>query len=259
MKLLAILALLLTLTACSGNGEVPAELAESPTETKEAIPAELLFGGEVITLTAADGVEIIAELLLVEGAAPRGGVVLTHMLGQQRGDWEPLVELLITHGFDVIAVDLRGHGQSAGELSFRDFDTADWLACVGDISAAIEPLALNAREYSIFLIGGSIGANLSLLTAAEDGRVDGVVLLSPGLDYRGVEPLTVAYKYLSRPVMLVAAEDDPYSKEAVKELDCKLTNASTIIYPSGGHGTNLLTSRPELSETLIDWLVSQLN
>ena len=248
MKSLAIFVLLLTLTACSGNDEAT-----------EAASPEPLFGGEVTILTAEDGVQVTAEILLVEGAASRGGVVLTHMLGQQRGDWEPLIEELITHGFDVIALDLRGHGQSTGDLDFMEFSTADWLACVGDVSAAIEPMALNAREYSLFLIGGSIGANLSLLTAAEDSRIDGVVLLSPGLDYRGVEPLTVVDDYNPRPVMLVAAEDDPYSQESVEELAEELTNSELIIYPDGGHGTQLLTSQPELLETLTDWLASQIN
>jgi len=45
----------------------------------------------------------------------------------------------------------------------------------------------------------------------------------------------------------------------VEELDRGLTNSKLVIYPDGGHGTQLLTSQPELLETLTDWLASQIN
>ena len=41
-------------------------------------------------------------------------------------------------------------------------------------------------ETNTAIIGASIGANMALVTAANEAEIDTVVLLSPGLDYFGV-------------------------------------------------------------------------
>ena len=263
MPILLFVFVLVAFGACSGeegpgtaDGTVET-VTDGPVEGGDAPPAVL--GGSVVQRVASDGVTVTLEFLGVEGSPPRGGVVLVHMLGRTRADWEPLTETLIGKGLDVVALDLRGHGQSAlGGLDYKNFDTDEWLGCANDIRAALDYLAEQVSG-KYFLIGASIGANLALIEAADDARVAGVVMLSPGSDYHGVKPGASAKDYGERPALLVAAEDDDYSAKSVGTLGELLFHPELKIYPSGGHGTYLFGSRPEVRALIADWLERQFS
>jgi len=256
MPVLLFVFVLVAFGACSGEegpGESNVAVGNAGTEGADSSPPPAVLGGSVVQKVASDGVTVTLEFLNVEGAAPRGGVVLVHMLGRSRADWEPLVETLVSKGLDVVALDLRGHGQSADGLDYGDFDTGEWLGCANDIRAALDYLAEQVSG-KYFLIGASIGANLVLIEAAADPRVAGVVLLSPGSDYHGVKPGEYAEGYGDRPALLVAAGDDAYSEKSVGALGELLADPELKVYPSGGHGTYLFGSRPEVRALIADWL-----
>lgn len=256
--------LALALSACSSNGDETDSAVDDGTAEVEAVeqeppaePPEPVWGGETTYLRSGDGTPVAAEWLSVEGAEPRGTVILIHMLGQERSDWSPLVQPLVESGFDVVGVDLRGHGQSKLNGSYADFTQEQWRAARADVRAALD-YAIPDKPDPYFVCGASIGANLAFLEVAGDNRSAGVILLSPGKDYRGVRPAEGLEEYDDRPVLLVAAEDDAFSAQTVRELAADLTNARVEVYPDGGHGTRLLSSRPEVRELIIDWLVQRL-
>lgn len=88
-------------------------------------------------------------------------------------------------GFSVIAIDLRGHGASEG--NWRSFSPREFNAVVLDVKAAKDYLiSRGVKPGRMGIVGASIGANIALRYAAEDGEIKTVVLLSPGLNYRGV-------------------------------------------------------------------------
>jgi pimeloyl-ACP methyl ester carboxylesterase len=84
-------------------------------------------------------------------------VVLLHPLRMQLEYFAPLIDQLDTTRFDVIAVDLPGHGESAAPAV--DY-TADYF--MGTIGALLVHLGL--REP--VLVGESIGATIALALAA---------------------------------------------------------------------------------------------
>lgn len=76
-------------------------------------------------------------------------------------------------GYAVLAIDLRGHGQTGGSIDWPQVDDdlpRVWAYLTGRDD--VDP----ARTA---IIGASIGANLALRTAANLPQVRGVVLLSP--------------------------------------------------------------------------------
>ena len=76
-------------------------------ETVGAPPA----GFEAITLTTDDQVELAGWYKPpLNGAA----IILIHGAGGSREGMRPYAELLARHGYGVLALDLRGHGASAG-------------------------------------------------------------------------------------------------------------------------------------------------
>lgn len=182
------------------------------------------------------------------GVANAPGVVLLHMLGRQRSDWEAFAGQLQEAGYGVIAIDLRGHGESEGE---RDFS-----AMTKD--AAIAAKFLRAREEidpgRLAIIGASVGANIALNYAAEDPGILGAVLLSPGLDYRGVTTEDALKRYGDRLLLIVASEEDSYAASSSETLAAEAANAELVMLSDQGHGTRMLNEESGLEQTILDWL-----
>src|SRR5437899_5675195 len=65
-----------------------------------------------ISLTAADGTTLKASYFAA--AKPGPGVLLLHQCNQQRKSWDVLAERLASSGINVLTVDYRGFGESAG-------------------------------------------------------------------------------------------------------------------------------------------------
>ena len=265
------LILLLALVGCGGVTEtLPATVEATPDAseavvvltqpveppvTKPTAAANLAAGfAEVMTITAADGLPIQATLLtpLTSGAEP--GVILLHMLGDDRTVWGEvgLTADLVAAGYAVLVMDMRGHGETGG--------AQDWALAADDLGRAWDAFAaletVDAARTAV--VGASIGANMALRLGADRTDVAAVALLSPGLDYRGVTTADQATSYGDRPLLLIAAEDDAYSADSVRALAEAADGATVHIFERAGHGTNMFAAAPELADLIISWLNEQL-
>jgi pimeloyl-ACP methyl ester carboxylesterase len=174
-----------------------------------AAPAVREDGGVDVTLTTADGVKLAATHWAGPAANERC-VVLVHQYGSTREEWAPLIERLRKQ-YEILAFDLRGHGGStrgpAGELSWRRMHEKDWEAAVLDVAAAAGWLGERGfRPEDCAYLGSSIGSSLVLLYVAERAPTAGIVMLSPGLAYRGLV-ISDAAKRLTGPRMVVTSEE----------------------------------------------------
>ena len=98
-------------------------------------------------------------------------VLLLHPLRTQLDYFRPLLEQLDTTRFEVIAVDLPGHGESSAPTV--DY-TADYF------TAATEQFLEVCELRDVTVVGESIGASIALALAARDNpRVSRVFALNP--------------------------------------------------------------------------------
>lgn len=230
--------------------------------------------GLLLTLGAALWSRAAAEDMQVEtgdGVVIRGSyyapssssapaLLLTHMLRKNRESWADFARFAQERGFAVLAIDLRGHGQSTqsekGPIGESSFVEADFAAMKLDVAAAVQWLRSRPEiaPRSISLVGASIGANVALNYAAEDSLIVAVALISPGETYRGVKAGPALQAYGPRAILMAAAEDDNYSLVSVRKLESLATGATTVqIFPKGGHGTYLLESQPELRGMILEF------
>jgi len=109
-------------------------------------------------------------------------VILSHGGGQTRHAWGRSAHVLAQHGFRAIALDLRGHGDSAWSVS--------GLYPIEDYAEDLR-LIMTALGRPAILVGASLGGMASLLAAADPPPVGvaGVCLVdvSPHLLPEGVE------------------------------------------------------------------------
>ncbi len=208
-----------------------------------------------VGLVTADGISI-AGTYYEPARRPAPMVLLLHMPTRSRADWATVGRRFADGGVGALAIDLRGHGESASgspgdtlESSLRDVEAA--LAWLGG-----RPEAVPGR---IGLVGASAGANLAALAAAADTSVQAVVLLSVTLDFRGLRTAAAMQKLGSRPALLIASREDGYAARSARELSTKPPGVRDVwVLEEAGHGAVMLVRQPELVSTMVDWLSARL-
>lgn len=206
-----------------------------------------------------DGFAIAATVYTPEAAAPPG-LILVHRLGKDRSSWEAFARRARDRGYMVIAIDLRGHGMSTQQngkrRSYEAIRAKEWPAAVQDLQAAKQALLkAGANPANLIVLGESMGGNLALNFAADDPQIQGVILLSPGMQYQGVDAEAPVTRMTTRPVLLMAGERDAYaasSSAKLKELAPGFCDLH--LYGSSAHGTDLFAIADEPMEQVFAWL-----
>lgn len=224
---------------------------EAPSPVVTAFPATV----KDVTIPGAEGLAIQATLSLPAGTPPFPGVILLHMLGSNRQVWADngFSQLLADNGYAVLAVDMRGHGETGGS---RDWDLAEQdLRMVWQWFTGLDEV----DETNTAVIGASIGSNMALITGANIPEIKTAILLSPGLDYRGVTTEDALQRYGQRPLLIAASQEDSYAASSSETLADKAAgDAKLIMFNGAGHGTNMFGPQPDLAPTLLDWLEERL-
>ncbi len=198
------------------------------------------------TFTAPDGAQL-AVTYYPPIVRPAPAVLLLHMLGRSKTDWDSFARNLQKQGYAVMAMDLRGHGASAGPVDWTKADD-DTLAAWGTLTARPE---VDVNRTAI--VGASIGSNLALIAGAAEPRIKAVVALSPGEDYHGLKPGDTIANFGERPILLAASADDSYSFDTIQQLAPKALAAEKKEFTNAGHGTAMFVE-PTLEPSLIEWL-----
>ncbi len=115
-------------------------------------------GFEEVTLTTADGVTLAGWY-----RPPDNGVaiVLLHGAGGSRESVRPYAAFLAQQGFGILALDLRGHGESGGKTNKLGWQGSE------DVGAAVSFLTTQADVQIIGGLGLSMGGEVLLGAAAD--------------------------------------------------------------------------------------------
>jgi pimeloyl-ACP methyl ester carboxylesterase len=223
--------------------------------------------GQKVSFLTDDGVLIVGTYYAPASFnETTNAIILLHMFGRDRNDWNAFASDLrnSTNGYAVLSIDLRGHGESINQngktIPFQSFTPPDFNNMVLDVKAAKHFLAAqkNIDPNNIAIVGASIGANVGLKYAASDPSVKAVVLLSPGLNYKGIATAAAITGY-KNPIYIAAAGKDPIAGSDPQAL-CSMINCAyhlKIYQDSSSHGTNMFLDKslnPPLNKLVISWL-----
>ena len=127
-------------------------------------------------LETSDGVEMATRIWPATDQA-RAVVVVAHGLTANKDEHRvvSLSAALQRQGFEVIAYDSRGHGQSGGQCTLGDLERHDVAAVVA---------WARTRNSRVVLVGASMGAVAVLSYAATAHDLSGVVAVSSPREWR---------------------------------------------------------------------------
>jgi alpha-beta hydrolase superfamily lysophospholipase len=122
------------------------------------------------------GVQLKGWRFAAEGPVKRGTVVYLHGMGDSRRSSLYIADHFVPAGYDVLAYDSRGHGESGGEAcTFGVYEKQDLARVLSGIVAR-----------PIVLLGSSLGAAVALQAAAQSSDVAAVISVSVFSDLRRV-------------------------------------------------------------------------
>ncbi len=180
-------------------------------------------------------------------------ILLVHKLDGNKESWQGLATAAQKAGYAVLAIDMRGHGESDGgkfhDQMVQDLDTAlNWMADRPEI-----------KGDSLGIVGASLGANLALQGGSRNPKVKSVVMLSPGLDYEGVTTVDALATYGQRAAMFVATENDTYAADSAQNLNSRALGQHQIqIYPGSQQGIDIFQAQVGLTPMVLAWFSSTL-
>lgn len=184
---------------------------------------------EKISLKTEDGVNIKGNFY---DSNNKKSILLLHQFSRDKDSWNNLINVLLTT-HSILAIDLRGHGESEG--NYEEFDENDFKRMSFDVQAGIKFLEERGFEHEkMNIIGSSIGANLAQNYAAEN-KVNRAILLSPGLNFKGIELIVK-----NTPSLIICSRDDVYSYQSVKKIESECDKIKCAYLDNRGHGVDML-------------------
>ncbi len=199
----------------------------------------------------------------------QAAIIVVHGRNSNRADDEvglpEISKALVERGYNVLAFDLRGHGESGGDrLSFGPWE-------IGDLLGAVDYVKLQGiQPRRIGVLGISMGAATALLAAADSDEIQAVVADSAyaniseviqaefpkasglpgfftpgamqmgrllGIDLEAAAPERVVSKIAPRPVLLTQGEEDELipPSHAERLLRAAGANAQLWLVPGAKH------------------------
>lgn len=131
-----------------------------------------------VSFTGAGGVALYGQRWRPVDGAPRAVLVIHHGLADHGGRYAELALRLARAGVAVWALDMRGHGRSAGPRA----STPSIDASLDDLDAFVRTVRAAEPDRPMFLLGHSFGGLVTALyTIERQPAVAGVVLSAPAL------------------------------------------------------------------------------
>ncbi len=258
---LALLAALSLVVGCGPDGK-RVTVIHVEDETVGPV-APTVPGAEELTFAAADGVTIHGSYWAPDRATA-ACVVFAHQLSSTRAEYVPVIARLKGQAH-LYAIDLRGHGASTqgpdGAQSWKGFTAEDWLKLEVDLAGALDAVRGKGAGEACVVVGASIGSSASLrLAGASPERVAGVVLLSPGLAYRGLATPDAA-RATRAPVLIVHSQESG-AVDAATALANVLRDTPTpvdvIADPGAAHGMKIVAGDPAILDRVVAFIAARL-
>ena len=219
-----------------------------------------------------DGFNIVATFTYpkVKGQNEFPTVVLLHSLGYNSQWWSDLPSELLAKGYAVLAIDLRGHGESVynkklTKISWKNMKNSAYAKYPDDILAVISAIKDENTKKVFFnnwaIVGADIGASAGVIVA-DKYKVDPktIVMISPVVKTKDIYiPVNLAHLE-NVDILSISGTDDYDSMEAATYLSRFAQNEFvTLVSESKSTGMLMIKNDPGLAKFIAEWIFEYLN
>lgn len=213
---------------------------------------------EEATLLTEDGVRLAATRYPVAADAPPALIVVAGP-GESRADWAPLATAIQRAGYMTLAIDPRGQGESRrgpdgpGATSIGE---ESWRAAAADFAAAHRALLDNGADpENIALAAAGAQTVLALAYARANPAVQGVILVSPELEFRDLDAAALIRDLADRPILIQFATGDTYAAAAGRRLNERAEGFTELReYQGAAHGAGVYAVSENARQQVLLWL-----
>ncbi|MEN8189053.1 MAG: alpha/beta fold hydrolase [Thermodesulfobacteriota bacterium] len=227
------------------------------------------IGGQRLELTSSDNHPLIGEMSLPGKKDIGAAVILLPMYRHTRQSYQPLLSHLTRNGFTVLAMDLRGHGESRlaadgsdDEQRVIDRDPSIFNEMYRDVEAASQYLARTTGipQQRQLIIGASVGCSVAVHSVSKDViRPAGVVLLTPGENYLGVPTLEHVTTWPGTPLLILSSrEEQQRGADAIYEALGDNGAELHLFDKTNIHGTRMFGQVGGVEQLIVDWLAAKI-
>lgn len=236
--------LILLMSIILGTIPIVAQEDSQPETTPEPLP----IAPQIITIDAADGLDLVADFYLIDPARPT--IILLHEIYEDRHSWDSLLLPLLANGYNILAPDIRGGwGETRGAIN--------WFDAVEDMSAWFTWLQTEAgvNPEAIHTLGSSMGSTLAIVGCGNDELCRSAIAISPGWNYYRI---SVADSVTTRPILAIYAQRDRWPALGIPQMqEVAPDTLSVIEYEGNAHGMDLYEQEQEtIVVHIIEWLNS---
>ena len=209
----------------------------TPTPTIPDVPSRMVF------FQTSDHVKL-GGLLYGQGKAV---VICSHELRTTKVIWSVsgIPQRLATRGYEVLAYDFRGNGDSQGQ--------PDVSQIAVDLNAAVT-FARQQGATKIVLLGSSMGGTATLKVASGT-RVDAVISLSAPQNF-SITLSNADIKAISAPKLFINSENDDYASDTMHMYEAANAPKEIHMYPGAAHGTSIFDTdnATDLTQRILDFV-----
>ena len=231
-----------------------------------------------VSFSSIDSVEVSALFGTAQADGLLPVVILLHDLGGNKSDWlndTDTYVALLERGYAVLAIDMRGHGQTPLPDARQVLELIDLELSFFDVHAALVWLQSQSKVdvSRIAVVGTGSGGNVAYVSS---GRMPELiktgVSLSPGLwGAASLEPLVIGAglePFAPRSMLFMAGDQDQIQvgdvilsyAEFARSLEAQTAEPKDVrVFPdSADHGFALLDNVAEAQDLFFLWLEENL-
>ena len=231
-----------------------------------------------VSFSSIDSVEVSALFGTAQADELLPVVILLHDLGGNKSDWLSATDTyvaLLERGYAVLAIDMRGHGQTPLPDARQVLELIDLELSFLDVHAALVWLQSQSKVdvSRIAVVGSGSGGNVAYVSS---GRMPELiktgVSLSPGLwGAASLEPLVIGAGFEPfgpRSMLFMAGDQDQIQAgdvilsyaEFARSLEAQTAEPKDVrVFPdSADHGFALLDNVAEAQDLFFLWLEENL-
>ncbi len=213
-----------------------------------------------IEFTTRDGFILVGDLYLAQHKSNKPLVICAHSFSMNASSWQKLAENLRLKDYNVLAMDLRGHGRSVYNEKLKiksryQFTREDWAKLPKDYVQSIQYIKSNYADVNTndtILIGADLGAIAGMIGSLNLGKPPiKTVLISPVMSFKGLNMPVKSLKFYNTKMMNITTKTD-----RVYVNFYLATPAITKQYPLGGPGTQLIKVNPIAIGDIVNFVVN---